>query len=184
MSWAPRLKKISPGTAGQGCQCQLLPTAPVDSASTPGDTRHQHCSSCQPGNKHAERGERTRRSDHKLKHRKLCLNIEIKNLFNCGGVGGQVLELVAQKGCGTSVLQDAKICGMWLALSSLLQLSLLLAGDWSRWSPEVPANLNLYCTSVSLGEMVGTESLPKYKSDFCCFPRHALEQEPLTGKTG
>lgn len=99
-------------------------------------------------------------------------------------MGGQVLELVAQKGCGMSVLRDAKICGMWLALSSLLQLSLLWAGDWSRWSPEVPANLNLYCASVSLGEMVGTESLPKYQSDFCCFPTHALEQEPLTGKTG
>lgn len=125
MSWAPRLKTISPGTAGQGRQCQLLPTAPVDRASTPGDTRHQHCSSCQPGNKHAERGERTRHSDHKLKHRKLCLNTEIKNHFNCGGVGGQVVELVAQKGCGMSMLRDAKICGMWPALSSLLQLSLL-----------------------------------------------------------
>lgn len=174
MSWAPHLKKISPGTAGQGCQCQLFPTAPVDSASTPSDTWHKHWSSCHPGNKRAERGERTRRSEHKLKCRKLFKHRD-KNLFNHEGVGGQVLKLVAQEGCEMSMPGDAQICGMWLALSSLLQLSLLWAGDWSRWSPEVPANLSPYCASVSLGEMVGTQGLPKYKSDFCCFPIYALE---------
>lgn len=182
MSWASRLKKISPGTAGQGCQCQLFPTAPLDSASTPRDTWHKHSSSCHPGKKMQStvKGQDIVSTNWNIIN---CLNRD-KNFLTLRVWVARCWNWLPRKAVKCPCLEMLRIRGMWLALSSLLQLSLLWAGNWSRWSPEVPANPSPYCASVSYGEMVATQGLPKHNSDFCCFPTHAIEFECLTGETG
>lgn len=174
MSWAPHLKKISPGTAGQGvsasCSPQPLWTVPAHwgtcgtstgPAATQGTNAQSRVTGQDAGSRNWNPGN--------------CLNIETKTFLTMRVWVARCWNWLPRKAVKCPCLEMLRICGMWLALSSLLQLSLPWAGDWSRWSPEVPANLNPYCASVSLGEMVGTQGLPKYKSDFCCFPTHALE---------
>lgn len=159
MGWIPHLK-VSPGTAGQGLQHQLFPTA------TQAMPAHQgmHSTSSGPaaGGQTlflAVHGERTRGTKHKLKYRKLCINTEIKTFLS-----GRVVR------CRNRLPGEAVECPCWevfknpwdVALSSLLQLSLLQPGGWTRRSPEVPVNPSPYGASVSLEETVATQGLPKY----------------------
>ena len=53
-------------------------------------------------------------------------------------MGDSVLAEVAQRGHGISSLEIFKSC---LGLRTLLQVALMEPKDWTRWPPEVPANL-------------------------------------------
>lgn len=72
---------------------------------------------------------------------------------------GQMLDHVAQWGCGISILGDFST-QLGKSLSNFISLDLLWAGSGTRWLSEIPSNLN-YSDSIMVIFFLSSQSCPR-----------------------